>query len=317
MKDFYHMLGVDRSASADEIKKAYRRLAKQYHPDVNKGDTVAESKFKDISEAYNVLSDPEKRKQYDMLGAYQAGYGAGTGGFSGTQGGVRWEGEMPGGFGDFGDIFADLFGMGGVKRDQRQTEWQTFGGARNHTQQRAAVRGSDTYMHVDIDFVDAIRGASKVISIRRGREAERLTVKIPPGVDTGSKVRIAGKGEPGVNGGKAGDLYLHMKVSPHALFWREGADLFEDVPVTIYEAVLGGSIDIPTIDGSAKMKLPAGTTSAQKFRLKGKGAPVLGQNKSGDLYAIIQIVPPKEIDEETRNLCEEIRQRHPYNPRSN
>lgn len=323
MKDFYQVLGVPRGAVEADIKKAYRRLAKQYHPDVNKGDKGAEERFKEISEAYSVLSDPEKKKQYDMFGP-----GAFHGGFDPSQRpeGFRWSNEAgpqgyyyttsggQAGFNNFdgfdlGEIFGDLFNMGGAKRGpRRRAQYQT-------ERPSGPVNGSDTYITLEVSFEEAINGTSTRLSIKRGDSIDKISVKIPSGVDNGSKVRVAGKGNPGIHGGKNGDLYLNIRVRPHKVFWREGSDIFVEVPVSIYEAVLGGKVEVPTIDGSAKMTIPPGTSSGQKFRLKGKGSPVLGKGGIGDQYVIVKINVPEKIDDETQRIFEELSKKKAYNPR--
>lgn len=311
MKDYYQVLGVPKGASEAEIKKAYRRLAKQYHPDVNKGEKAAEEKFKDISEAYNVLSDPKQRKQYDMYS--QGGFGGGAG-----PGGVHWEyrGGGPEGQGvdfgnvDLGDLFSDLFDMGGVRRGAYRQSW----GKGASTE--APVPGRDTSADIDISFNEAVDGTQRKISIKRGDKTERLTVKVPAGVDNGSKVRVAGKGQPGFGGGKDGDLYLLIHVEPHPDFWREGADIYIEVPITIYDAVLGAQIEVPTLTGRARMKVPSGTAGGQKFRLSGKGAPILGaKGKKGDQYVIVKIVPPKKLSSAQKKAFEELAEEHPYDPK--
>jgi len=313
MKDFYQVLGVPRGASADEIKKAYRRLAKQYHPDVNKGDKAAEERFKEISEAYNVLSNPEQKKKYDMFGNAAYGAGPGFGGFEWQQG--AGQGFDPsqvnyGEMGDLGDLFSELFNMGGVRR-----KGYSQGQARKSSYQ-PQVRGQDTFADIEIDFYDAVEGTQRKISIRRGDKVEKLTVKIPAGVDNGSKVRIAGKGQPGFGGGKDGDLYLRVHVTPHESFWRESADIYIEVPITIYDAVLGASVEVPTLKGSSKMKMPAGTSGGQKFRIGGKGAPILGKRgKKGDQYVIVKIVPPKRIKGEAKKAFEKLAEEYPYDPK--
>lgn len=291
MKDYYQILGISRDATPDEIKKAYRRLAKQYHPDMNKGDKKAEERFKEISEAYGVLSNSEKKKQYDMFGA---------GAEPGFKGWEKWEGHGFEGVGDIGDIFSELFNLGGVRRRARPT-W-TWGA------EEAPRKGRDAYLNVEIDFTDAIRGTVVKIKVGGGT----LSVKIPPGVDNGSRVRVAGKGEEGEGGGEQGDLYLNIRVRPHELFWREGSDTYVEVPISIYEAVLGAGIDVPTLEGHASMKVPAGTESGQKFRLKGKGAPILGKKGVGDQYVVIRIVPPKKLDDLSRKMIEELALHNQY-----
>ena len=312
MKDYYQVLGVPRGASADEIKKSYRRLAKQHHPDVNRGDKGAEEKFKDISEAYNVLSDPEQRRKYDMFS--QGGFGGagpGPGGFNWqyTGGGPQGFDSRGADFGDLGDLFGELFNMGGVRRKPRP-EWGRAAGP------EAPVNGHDTYADVEIGFEEAVSGTERKISIRRGDKVERLTVKVPAGVDNGSRVRIAGKGQPGFGGGSSGDLYLRIHVSPHPDFWREGADVYTEVPITIYDAVLGAAVEVPTLGGHASMKVPQGTEGGQKFRLKGKGTPRLGEKGKGDQYVIVKIVPPRSMSSEERKIFEELAKNHPYDPKS-
>lgn len=314
MKDYYQILGVPRGSSEDEIKKAYRRLAKQYHPDVNKGDKQAEERFKEISEAYNVLSDPDQRKKYDLFGD-----GGPFSGGEGGPGGVRWDWAGPGGpggqgqrvdMGDLGDLFSELFNMGGVRRGAYSQAWGRGG------QREASVNGQDTFADVDVNFTEAIDGAERKISIKRGDKVERLTVHIPAGVDNGSKVRIAGKGQPGFGGGKSGDLYLRVHVEPHPDFWREDADVYTELPITIYDAILGASVEVPTLNGSARMKIPAGTASGQKFRIGGKGAPALGKKgKRGDQYVIVKIVPPKHLTSDAMKAFEQMAQQYPYEPR--
>lgn len=331
MKDYYHILGVPRGTNDADIKRAYRRLAKQYHPDVNKGDAQAEEKFKDISEAYSVLSDPEKRKQYDMFGS-GAFHGGGFDPSQFAQGGkwqtyegpdgVRYytsggggpegfEGFGGGGFGDLGDIFGELFNMGGVPRRAGRKRPQGYSSGAPE-----AVAGSDTYTTIEIGFEEAIFGTSKAMSIKRGDEIDKITVKIPAGVDNGSKIRLKGKGQPGKSGGRPGDLYLSIRVRPHKSFWREGSDLFVEVPISIYEAIFGGKIDVPTIDGTAKMNLPESTAGGQKFRLKGKGVQELGKKVRGDQYVIVNIVPPEKMDSETKKIFEGLATKRAYNPRS-
>lgn len=304
MKDFYQVLGVPRNASADEIRKAYRRLAKQYHPDVNKGDTKAEERFKEISEAYNVLSDAKQRKQYDM---FSGAYGGGA-----RPGGVRWEAgsgqNANADFGELGDLFSELFNMGGVRRGARQQAW-------GEKRAQETVNGQDTYADVDVGFEEAIDGTERKLQIKRGDKVERITVKIPAGVDSGSKVRVAGKGQPGFGGGKSGDLYLHVRVNPHKKFWREGADLFVEVPITIYQAVLGDQIEVPTLKGVKHLKVHAGTEGGKKFRIGGQGAPILGKRgKRGDLYVLIRVVPPKKIPSALKKAVEELSKEFPYEP---
>ncbi len=322
MKDFYQILGVPRGASEDEIKKAYRRLAKQYHPDVNRGDKQAEERFKEISEAYNVLSDPDHRKKYDMFGQ-GAPFGGGFGGGEGAPGGFRWEWSPGAGqagakgrgapdMGDLGDLFGELFNMGGVRRGAYSQGW----GRPSRAGYEEALDGQNTTADVEISFDEAIEGTERKIQVKRGDKVEKLTVKIPAGVDNGSKVRIAGKGQPGFGGGASGDLYLVVRVTPHPKFWREGADVYTEAPITIYDAILGASVEVPTLSGSARMKIPAGTGSGQKFRMASKGAPLLGKKgKRGDQFVIVKIVTPKHLTSDAVKAFEEMAKKFPYEPR--
>jgi DnaJ-class molecular chaperone len=305
-RDYYSTLGVRHEASDKEIKQAYRRLARRYHPDVNPGDATAEHKFKEISEAYAVLGNPENRKKYDRFGhqAFSAGFdptfarGRAPGGFQ--TGNLK---DFFGGRGNFTEgfstLFEDLFGRGQ---------------SRSHTPPR---RGQDIEQSVEIDFEAAMRGTTTQVHVaRRNGSVEWLRVKIPPGVDTYSKVRLAGKGEVGTYGQPAGDLYIVTRVRPHAYFVRQGNDIACEVPVTLAEAMLGAKIDIPTIDGKTTMTLPAGTQNGRKFRLRGKGAPHLRGTGRGDYYVTVKVVLPQTLDAHSRKLIEELDRRNPLQPRA-
>lgn len=338
-RDFYEVLGVKKGASAAEIKKAFRKLARKCHPDVNPGDKNAEKKFKEINEAYEILSDPKKKEQYDQFG---------KAGFEGAQGFDGFGGQ---GFGGAEDIFSDLFGGGGFQQRERP------------------VMGSDLVTSLDITLDDAYRGISKPISLRRevscnncggsGAESsktcssckgagsikqsrgffnmnqpcpvcrgtgkiitkacttcggngltlksETLSVKIPPGADTGMRLKLRGKGGAGMKGGPAGNLYIDLTVRKHPTFKREKDDLYVDVPVTVNEAILGGKVQVPTLDGYVTMTLPAGTDSGKKFKLKGKGIPNKKTKAKGDQFAVIKIVVPKSVDDKTKEALEEIK----------
>lgn len=320
-KNFYDILGVSKDASEEEIKKSYRRLAKKYHPDVNKGDKQAEERFKEISEAYETLSDAEKKKQYDMFGSSGAGFdpsqwgGAPGGGYTWSsrggyedlgdifrQAGKRGKSKKSGpqfSQEDFSSIFGDIFGAGG----RTQSTYQDWGSPR---QNAAPQRGKDVYYSMELDFMEAAKGTVSKVSIHRGNKLEKIDVKIPAGVNNGSKIRLAGKGEESPTGGPAGDLYIEIKVKPHRLFWREGEDVYLEAPLSVGEATLGASIRVPTLEGHAEIKVPAGTSSGQKLRLKGKGVPNLEKKVTGDMYVMISIAPPKNIDHRSRELMEEF-----------
>ncbi len=347
-KDYYEILGVKKDAAVEEIKKAYRKLARKYHPDLNPGDKTAEQKFKDINEAYEVLSDPKKRADYDRFGKtpFEAGRG--------------FEGFGPSGFSfDFGagaeDIFSDLFG------GFRNADTARF-------REEVPLRGHDIEAKFDITLEEAYRGVKKPITVTRevsckscaGRGAksfqtctrckgrgsvqqergffrlsqtcpackgtgkivtqvcdacsgkgsttitETINVKIPPGADTGSRVKLKGMGGTGQRGGMSGSLYIELTVKAHPVFERDGNNIYVEVPVSIGEAVLGGKIRVPTLDGTVTMTLPAGTDSGKKFRLKGKGIPKIKTGVRGDEFVVIKIIVPKTVTEKTKEALQEV-----------
>jgi curved DNA-binding protein len=306
-KDYYKILGVNRNAEEKEIKKAYRKLARQYHPDVNPGDKAAEEHFKDINEAYEVLSDPEKRQKYDQLGSSWQQWqrmGRDPSGFdwsqwsSGAQpGGVRVEYRDLGDLGDlfgsgFSDFFQSIFGGMGAPR----TGW-------TETRQARPRRGQDYTQPVEITLEEAFLGTARMIQ----KDGRRLEVKIPPGVRTGSKVRVAGEGGPGIGEGTTGDLYLEVKVLPHSIFEREGDNLRCEVSVNLYTVVLGGEIKVPTLSGDVMLKIPPETQGGRAFRLRGKGMPNLRDPKRhGDLYARLSIQIPQKLSQREKELFREL-----------
>lgn len=292
--DYYQVLGVGRNADQKEIKRAYRKLARQYHPDVNPGDAAAQERFKQINEAYEVLSDPDKRAKYDRLGAdwrrfEQAGVGGDWGrAGSGFPGGARFD---YGDAGDFSDIFEGLFGgMGGTRTRPGRA--------------RAPQRGRDVEHPVDVTLREAHSGTSRQITMN----GDVFEVTIPPGVKTGSKVRYSGRGQAGAPGSTAGNLFLVVNVLDDPVFQRKGDDLYVDVPVDLYTAVLGGEVRVPTLGGELLLRVPAGTTGGQRFRLRGKGMPQLkNPSEYGDLYAVAQIQVPRNLSEQERELFEQLR----------
>jgi molecular chaperone DnaJ len=365
-RDYYEVLGVKKAASQDEIKKAYRKLARKYHPDANPDDPKAEEKFKEVSSAYEVLSDVEKRKQYD---AGPSLFGRGPqptgGGFRGYQGG------QPMG-GDWADIFGNLFGGGG------------FGGggfSGGGRRQQRAERGEDMSVAVRLSFDDALRGVTTKVSVPqtvqcetcRGRGAapgtapvacpqcqgrgvvsqsqgffalsqpcgrcrgtgtvienpcaacggtgltralKKFTVPLPAGVKDGTKIRLKGKGEPGLQGGPAGDLYVIAQVDESPVFERRGADLLVQVPVTMVEAALGATVRVPTPEGSVALKVPAGTQDGRLLKIKGKGAPRLGTSGRGDLIARINVLTPKDLNGEQKDLLKKFAESRKEDPRA-
>jgi molecular chaperone DnaJ len=360
-KDYYQVLGVERKASASEIKKAYRKLARKYHPDLNPGDKTAEARFKEIQEAYSVLSDPKKKSQYDQFGFVGAGpppgetergYSSGFEGFDFSDYGSS----------TFGDFFASIFG----------------GGA--GAVETGPARGEDLHYQMKIGFEDAINGLQTRIQLTRlvacpvcqgrgyltaagqracpscggsgrvhmqrgfmkfqsacpqcrgtgisrgeacrecsgqglAQKTELIRVKIPAGVDSGSRVRVPGKGNAGRDSGPPGDLYISIDVAPHHLFRREGANINLKIPISVPEATLGANIEVPTLRGRTTIKIPAGTKSGQKFRLREMGAPVPGSRARGDQFVEVAIVPPPSNDQRVRELMKELDRLVAENPR--
>jgi len=307
-KDYYDVLGVGKGARPEEIKKAYRKLARKHHPDVNPGDADAEERFKEIAEAYHVLGDKERRSAYDR-GPEQFAQNVDMSDFF-SQFGQAFGGGMPGGMhgsirfgGDLGDIF-EVFGGAGRPGPGAQP------------QRNVAQPGRDVEVTVPLSFEEALRGGERTVSYDLDGSGRVSTkVRIPAGAEAGKRIRVRGRGEPGSNGGPAGHLYLRVQVAPHRTFTRKGRDLYLDLPVTVYEAGLGGTIRIPTLDGTTTIKLPAGTRSGQVIRLSGKGAPPTDAQSAGDLYVTVRIVLPESLDQGGRELLERFAEEHPYDPR--
>ena len=379
-KDYYATLGVSRSAKAEEIRKAYKRLARKYHPDVNPGNKGAEEKFKEISQAYEILGDEKKRQVYDQYGFYSdnippGGPGPGPSPAAGAPGfdfsgfdfsnfdNVDTEAERRGGVGGaFRDIFSQLFNRQGAREEEAE----------------GPQKGSDLEHQMHLGFWDAIHGTQVRITIGRQetcptckgsgsaggaavtcavcggtgkttrqagtmrftvtcpqcggsgrqrrpclacggmgsvRKPESFEVRIPPGVDTGSRVRVPGKGNAGVGGGLSGDLYIVTEVEPHPVFERKGDNIYVKVPVTVAEAALGAKVEVPTLVGPSTIKSPPGTQSGQKLRLRGKGAPSLRSDARGDQFVEVQVVVPRVADERTKEILRELARLNPEDPR--
>jgi curved DNA-binding protein len=316
-KDYYTTLGVAKTASEKEIKQAYRKLARKHHPDVNPGDKSAESKFKEINEAYEVLGDADKRRKYDELGAnwraYEQAQQQGQpwggspfgGGYNVNPGGAGYrtmtEEEMRDLFGDedpFSDFFKTFFGGGGPSAAGRQRAGRTA-----RTQ-----KGRDIEHEVELTLDEAFHGTTRRMSIKEGGHARSVDVRIPVGVKDGSRVRAAGEGESGVNGGPSGDLYLRVRVRPHDMFERKGDDLHSRVAVPVTTVVLGGEAQVPTISGAVRLKIPENTQNGQVFRLKGHGMPAVGKpDDRGDLYATVDVQLPRSLTPEQREHYEALR----------
>jgi len=386
-KDYYGTLGVDRKAKPEQVRKAYRHLARKHHPDVNPGNKSAEEKFKDIQEAYEVLSDEKKRQIYDQYGFYsdnipQGGYppggpsaGPGGGYTSGQERGgnqgVDFSGfdfsdldprEERGGGSSFRDLFSQIFSRGGAQEGEQED----------------FERGSDLEHHLHLNFWDAIQGTQVRVSLSRNetcpkchgkgtaggaavtcptcggtgkltrqsgamrfsgpcpqcsgtgkqkprcpecggsghiRKPETFEVRIPPGVDTGSRVRVPGKGNAGGRGAEPGDLYIVTDVEPHPVFERRGDNIYVKLPVTISEAALGAKVEVPTIDGPSTIKIPPGTQNGQRLRLRGKGTPSLRGNVRGDQFVEVQVVVPRVADERSKEILRELAKLNPEDPR--
>ncbi len=313
-KDYYATLGVGKSATEKELKQAFRKLARKYHPDVNPGDASAEAKFKEVNEAYEVLGDPKTRKKYDELGANwrmyeQAGSpppGAqgfpGGGGFRGGGVHTMTEEQMREMFGGadspFSDFFQTFFG-GDFGNSERSQRGNTRGRAR---------KGRDIEQEIELSLEDAYQGVTRRLQFRLGGQTRSVDVRIPAGVGDGSRVRITGEGESGAGGASAGDMYLRIRLTPNATYERKGQDLYVKVPVPLTTAVLGGEADVKTLAGkSLRLKIPPTTQHGQVFRLKGHGMPVTGKGgEFGDLYATADVQLPRQLTPEQRSHYEAL-----------
>lgn len=309
--DYYKILGVGRSASPKEIKSAYRKLAREHHPDVNKAPDAAE-KFREATAAYEVLSDPEKRQVYDRFGAAgRAGSGAAPGG----PGGFSWttRGDAPRGKGAFS--FEDLFAASPFAGMSLKDLLANLGG-RGKGRRRAPPRdkGADAKADITLDFVQAARGCTTRMQVTGGDGTRQdIDVRIPPGRKEGSKIRVRGKGHPGPGG--PGDLYLIVRIRRHPYFRREDGDIYLDLPVSVSEAAAGATITVPTIDGPADLKVPAGASGGMKLRMRDKGIADPRSKTRGNQYVVLKIVLPRKVSEQGRKLLAEFEKSDPYDPR--
>jgi curved DNA-binding protein len=295
-QDYYETLGLKKGATPEEIKKAYRKLAIKYHPDKNPGDKKAEDRFKEINEAYAVLSDPQKKAQYDQFGSADFHQRF-------SQEDIFRGFNANDIFREFGlgsdDVFSRIFGMGGGGGFRQGGFGGGYGGGMSR-------KGSDFEMELAISFQEAFSGGDKRVSFSREGRSEEISVKIPAGVDSGARLRLAGKGGSGIGGGPAGDLFLDIVVRPDGHFTREGDDIISPQQIPFSLACLGGSLDVQTLDGTKRIKVPAGIGTGTKIRLKGLGFPRMGKNGRGDLYVLIGVSVPQHLTPRQRELVEEL-----------
>jgi molecular chaperone DnaJ len=321
VKDYYKLLGIDKSATEKEIKQAYRRLARKHHPDINPGDKSSEEKFKKINEAYEVLSNKDKRQKYDRYGDQWQHADQFTKAEEKYTGRTFGNGQRAYQFNDFGDLFGDLFG-------NLNTGFRAAG---------TPQRGQDMYSPIELTLEEAYRGKKRIIQLQElalctacggsGRvgkrtcsichgsgkidSLKRLEVKIPPGVKDGSKIRIAEQGQDSPSGGSKGDLYLTVKILHHNFFERKNNDLYTEISLPLTVAVLGGEVEVPSMDGNLVLKIPQGTQNGKIFRLEGKGMPYLGATKHGNLFAKIKVTLPTDLTKEEKQLFEQLRTLRP------
>jgi DnaJ-class molecular chaperone len=305
MADYYKALGIPKTATADQIRKAYKKIARENHPDAKPGDAAAAERFKQAAEAYEVLGDAETRKQYDQFGdAYKYAKAGGGPGSAGPFPGGGFRGSSPidlgdifGGQVDLGDLFGGAFG----------------GGGRSTSRPR---RGADVRSEIQVPFDVAATGGAYDFALQRNGKIERLTVKIPPGMREGSVIRLAGEGESG--DGSPGDLLVTVHVAPHPWFRREGNDILLDVPVTVTEAALGAKVDVPTLtEGRVTLAIPGGTSSGTRIRMRGLGVPDPKTKVRGDQFIVVKIVVPRQLGEEASRLLREFESAAPLTPRAN
>lgn len=290
-RDFYEVLGVPRGASQDEIRKAYKKLAKKFHPDVKPEDPQAQNKFAEITEAYEVLGDEEKRKKYDQFG--HAFRGAGENPFQGF-------GQGGGASFDLDDILGGMFGGG-----RGFGGGSPFGGGRRGAPR--AQKGQDAQAEITVPFQVAVEGGNHELSLQTGSRTERLSIRVPAGIDDGRTIRLAGQGNPGSGGGPAGDLLVTVHIAPHPWFRREGRNLLVDLPVTPSKAALGARVEVPTLtEGTVMLTVPPGTSSGARLRLRGKGVPDPKTGERGDQLAVLKIVVPRSLSEEAQTLYQKL-----------
>lgn len=323
-KDYYAALGVSRDASAEDIKQAFRKLARKYHPDVAKDKKTAEERFKEINEANEVLSDPEKRRKYDELGADWQNAGARRE----TSEDQQWRG--PGGAGEdyhfggstgFSDFFEQFFGGGGAGRSRGYQDMFRQAGPRDSSGAEFRMPGEDIEGDLLVTLDEALHGSSRQVSLQHRNsqtgelETETFTVRIPPGAAEGRRIRVPRKGGRGIGGGQAGDLFLRVRLAAHPDFEPQGTDLYHELELAPWEAVLGAHVVVPTLSGSVKLRVPPGTNTGQQLRVRGQGLAKNAKGDRGDLYAVIKIRVPAEVTSRERALWEQLASESPFRPR--
>jgi len=304
-KDYYKVLGLEKKASEAEIKKSYKKLAFKYHPDKNPGDTKAEERFKEISEAYAVLSDKKKRTQYDQFGSsgFHQRY---------SQEDIFRGANLNDIFSEMGfsgggnDIFGQMFGGGGRGRQQSSFRMDDLFGGGGFGGGAQSSRGRDLNLELTIDFMDAFNGCEKTVEYVHGNNKQGVKVKIPAGISSGQKLRLTGKGAPGPVGSRSGDMYFTITVAKHPVFKREGNDVIIDQKIKISEAVFGTSLEVQTPHGNRKVKIPAGIQNGTKLRLKGMGMPCFGKNDKGHAYVSVAIETPKELNDAQKKIFKQL-----------
>ncbi len=310
-RDYYEILGVPRKASAEEIKKSYRRLARKYHPDATGNDKAAAERFKEVQEAYDVLGDAEKRQAYDQFGHSGQPGGPGASWSRTWHAGTAGPGGPGGGF-DFSEVFSGMGGGGGFGEFFEQLRNQQ---RRGRATAKTSARGQDIEHTLRIGFMEAIQGTTRDIKVNvrqpdGTQKQQRISAKIPAGVDHGSKIRLRGRGQPGP-GGQNGDMILRIEVGEHPFFRRDGLDIHLDVPLTVTEAALGAKIDVPTLNGTTTVTVPAVSSSGKKLRLRDKGVASHKNNKTGDMYLHLKIMLPEDLDDDSRKLLENFSRKNP------
>ena len=323
-RDYYAVLGVPRNATDEEIKKAFRKLARLYHPDVAKDKKTADQKFKEINEANAVLSDPVKRKKYDELGADWETGGRGYAPAPGAGRARPGAGPQPeyhfGGTG-FSDFFEQFFGGGAGQADVDDLFRQARRQGGKAGEQPYVAKGQDVEGDILVTLDEALKGSTRTISLQRvdpesgQRETETFQVRIPPGAQEGRRIRVPAKGGPGYGGGPAGDLYLRVQFEAHPDFEVRGSDLYHELPLAPWEAVLGAQAFVPTLSGRVNLRVPPGTNSGRQLRVKGQGLPVKPSGDRGDLYIVIRVESPVEVTAEERELWEKLARASTFNPR--